>query len=332
MSVFLSFIILINTVQSFYICCFREKAIRERVLFLSKCTANDLIQELGRLYRDHKGKSCRILPSWNGLISTYSLKGLQFAAICLGGPTLATICYAMCMNYKQLSSGAPDLLLVRAQLCPSSTSDSVVPSVTVPMSYFLGEDWNQRKSSSRRRSSGWDEENLLDAPGDGDREGNGGRWGKNNRRGRNSSKRSFARTFSSTGESGDAGEGGDTNGGGNDKETVEDSMFGGTIPPPDEQDLTIPWPGANNDVEQDVSEQLKDIVKKYANNCENESAVLTLLRDSNVEWKWKFEAMFVEVKGPTDHLAYKQLLWLKLLSLPHSNNQTKAFVCHVKEK
>lgn len=44
---------------------------------------------------------------------------------------------------------------------------------------------------------------------------------------------------------------------------------------------------------------------------------------------WRFEAMCVEVKGPTDQLAYKQLLWLQLLSL--SIHSIKSYVCHVKE-
>lgn len=42
-----------------------------------------------------------------------------------------------------------------------------------------------------------------------------------------------------------------------------------------------------------------------------------------------FEVMFVEVKGPNDHLAYRQLLWLHVLD--QRKHGLKAVVCHVKE-
>lgn len=42
-----------------------------------------------------------------------------------------------------------------------------------------------------------------------------------------------------------------------------------------------------------------------------------------------FEVMFVEVKGPNDHLAYRQLLWLHVLD--QRKYGLKAVVCHVKE-
>lgn len=58
-----------------------------------------------------------------------------------------------------------------------------------------------------------------------------------------------------------------------------------------------------------------------------------------------FESMCVEVKGPSDHLAYKQLLWLQLLTLVSDDTTTisntpgnqyphsfSSFVCHVKEQ
>lgn len=54
--------------------------------------------------------------------------------------------------------------------------------------------------------------------------------------------------------------------------------------------------------------------------------------------KYLFEIMFVEVKGPNDHLAYKQLLWLHILDQKNSStggqggvHGMKAVVCHVKE-
>ena len=46
--------------------------------------------------------------------------------------------------------------------------------------------------------------------------------------------------------------------------------------------------------------------------------------------EWVFESLFIEVKGPSDHLAYKQRLWLEILG--QATHSLKAAVCFVKEK
>ena len=46
--------------------------------------------------------------------------------------------------------------------------------------------------------------------------------------------------------------------------------------------------------------------------------------------EWIFESLLVEVKGPSDHLAYKQRLWLEILG--QATHSMKAAVCFVKEK
>jgi hypothetical protein len=46
--------------------------------------------------------------------------------------------------------------------------------------------------------------------------------------------------------------------------------------------------------------------------------------------EWIFETLFIEVKGPSDHLAYKQRLWLEILG--KATHSLKAAVCFVKEK
>lgn len=55
---------------------------------------------------------------------------------------------------------------------------------------------------------------------------------------------------------------------------------------------------------------------------------LQLLGESTSEWI--FESLLVEVKGPSDHLAYKQRLWLEILG--QATHSLKAAVCFVKEK
>jgi hypothetical protein len=52
-----------------------------------------------------------------------------------------------------------------------------------------------------------------------------------------------------------------------------------------------------------------------------------ILKLNNLEENFKFEVLFVEVKGPTDHLAYKQNLWLQILS-----SNCAAAVCFLKEE
>lgn len=335
--------------------CYRQSAICERVLFLSQCSSTDLIEELSRVYHKHKGKSCRILPSWQGLrsLSTSPLKTLQLAAICLGGKTLATICYAMCRNYKQLSSGAPDLLLVRVQLIASIKSTEEDGSetdneggnkkvlsvrVTIPLSFFLGDNWQDNASTSNRKrsrmQSAWDEENLLDTKS-GEGEGNNSSSGK----GRNSNKRRFSRMLarSSTMNTED-GESDQRRENANNNEREEEFTYEEV----GEEELHLP----------NTSQELREIAEKFVNTVDGDVAernvwksILALCKkDSNdgnnekVQWRWSFESMFVEVKGPTDHLAYKQLLWLKILSLTNNeafntdSNNKKAFVCHVKEK
>jgi hypothetical protein len=58
--------------------------------------------------------------------------------------------------------------------------------------------------------------------------------------------------------------------------------------------------------------------------CREESLDLSLLRRDGAELR--LEAFLVEVKGPSDHLAYRQRLWLEVLS-----QATKAAVCFVRE-
>lgn len=59
------------------------------------------------IYCDDVGRSDRIVQP------TLTLKALQLIAVCIGTVTLTAICKALAVNYKHFSGGAPDLLLVR---------------------------------------------------------------------------------------------------------------------------------------------------------------------------------------------------------------------------
>jgi hypothetical protein len=50
-----------------------------------------------------------------GVAWSYELRALQLAAVCVGGLGLSAVCRALSVNYKQLASGQPDLMMVRAR-------------------------------------------------------------------------------------------------------------------------------------------------------------------------------------------------------------------------
>ena len=76
----------------------------------------------------------------------------------------------------------------------------------------------------------------------------------------------------------------------------------------------------------------KNSIKNNANNNDknndsNDNNIDNNINNSNWHNGWRYECMMVEVKGPTDHLADHQLMWLNVL---HRYGVT-AIVGHVKE-
>lgn len=126
-------------------------------------TPADLISLVGNSYRAHRGLECRGM-SWR-----YPLHTLQLLAVCLGGRVLAHICRALCVNWKYLGSGFPDLTLIRIRAVPSVVAE-VIPSASdcVDVSTFLGSRWSSvyiedRDLVGRRDSIDPDLSNLTDA-------------------------------------------------------------------------------------------------------------------------------------------------------------------------
>jgi hypothetical protein len=277
----------------------------------------------------------------------------------------------MCRNYKQLSSGAPDLLLVRVQLQATvkqekeKAKDSENETnereeegggysvrVTVPLDHFLGEGWDHANSTSGRqkRRNDWDDENLLlDTTAAASTSANMSFSRSYSKHGNNvGRKRSFGRMYSHP--AGVSQKDGVDNQGmekeaqeiDEDKDTVElisadrDTLIEELqLPDSDEEMLRIAkqYVSKLRDGTNTIDEKEHESWKTVFHLCDQQSKESQTKSNMKICWKWCFESMFVEVKGPTDHLAYKQLLWLKLLSLSHyENKQTKAFVCHVKEK
>ena len=46
---------------------------------------------------------------------------------------------------------------------------------------------------------------------------------------------------------------------------------------------------------------------------------------------WVFQCMFVEVKGPTDHLADRQAVWIHALDRNQTASQCRSLVCQIRE-
>jgi hypothetical protein len=108
----------------------RKGAIHARLTQLAACTGADLIATVGAAWRAHYGQVARGLR-W----AAQPLQLLQLLAVGLGGPALACLCDALCMDHKHLTGGMPDLLMWRvavpcgggADALPLSHPDLVLP-------------------------------------------------------------------------------------------------------------------------------------------------------------------------------------------------------------
>ena len=82
-----------------------------------------------------------------------------------------------------------------------------------------------------------------------------------------------------------------------------------------------------HDEEKSILDNISSSHLKHGEFICNETDLELLLPPDGHSGNWIYESMLVEVKGPTDSLAYKQLLWLEVLQ----NGGVNALVCHVYE-
>jgi hypothetical protein len=106
----------------------------------------ELLSEIGLQYRNHYGETCRCM-SWR-----HKLHHLQLIGVCIGSQHLKEICRAISVNYKYLSAGFPDLLLIRIRtLNPVSNYDhaeerdvnEVKGYKCIDISHWLGNNWKK---------------------------------------------------------------------------------------------------------------------------------------------------------------------------------------------
>lgn len=247
-----------------------------------------MIAYIGLVYREQYKRRCRSM-SWN-----VPLRALQAVAISLGGIKLGNLCRMYCVAYRQFQSGAPDLLCIRGY---RYKEDDVQ---FVNWNEMIGCCW---KSSFENANilSDKDENYLVHSP-----------------------------TIQSNTQS------------------TKDKI---TIPVVDSTSIALPdevtavdvkdneihadninteqMDGDTNEINIDDWNAEIDYDVMFQHNFDyNEPDILPPKNDDVSEWDtWTFECMLVEVKGPTDKLADKQLKWLQALT----HFDIPAVVCRVRE-
>jgi hypothetical protein len=290
----------------------RKSQILQRVqqlMFGELSRPSQLMIEIQRLFLAHKGCVARHL---GGLLNAadsdigrssrtavgdaggggsgggVSLRLLQLLALCLGPPCLARLCLAVARGHSQWRSGAPDLLLLRVSLSNKANCDD---RECLSLESLLGAHWQQLHNSSafngRSRETGddnWLEGDLYKPP-------------LPSAASRSSRKQPAA--FSS-----------------NETNTTRGQARNHRL-------NNVEFDRAAEGDEEDAAESYSSPNVRPASSS-NDDPLLTPLSfpeyvmnkvSSHGGYQLEFEAMFVEVKGPTDSLAYKQWLWLHLLNL-----------------
>ena len=326
----------------------RRVAIQKRITQIASFSTQQLITELGVVYRKHYGENCR------GVHWGVTLPLLQLMAVCMSSATVAAVCNALSVNYKHFTGGAPDLMLVRVQRrivrTDAVTSDDVesmnvscyTSNVTdyaiVPVQEILGYDWEtqlnqpvvlpRRSTYSNNKAQGSNygsvQADNVAAEGYDDEmmeideehvEENNGEFG-NETMDADSNIMTVDSPVSKV-----------VNGG------LEDSSRGGFVLEPNAhfRDLFLPHLAptpdtANTDTSKVVSCSL------------NVQGTDMPPSSSSYSYEYKLEARFVEVKGPTDSLMFRQRVWLHILNSAVAKCDNfgvlnyNAYVCHVKEE
>lgn len=318
---------------------------------------SDIVEAVGQSYRAHMGVNC-VGVNWD-----HPLAALQLVGLCLGGPRLSGLCNAFAVDYRRLSSGLPDLLLLRVRWEPTTSVESnelnVPTGPCLDLQAILGETWKSLSSTSpvvagvaRISDSGSTVVRALN----GSSESNGpeifcpigdesdGDFGigvdedlldlTDHPRKRRSPRQRTEQCNHANGKDGNKGESGvveevDVD--------VERSEFDGHCP--------CPSPRADKCDDADASDGCSSATALSDTGSVNTDANLDVPfplphpscftsdqffyghREGDGEsvdqrplehglhglGRWVYEAMVIEVKGPTDRLAAHQTLWLRLL-------------------
>lgn len=277
----------------------RQAAVESRVRVIGQMSAEALAIEVARLHHTHRGRRCAAV-SWD----SFSLAGMQVAAMSLGGKALAALCLAFSRSHRQFRSGGPDLFLVRARGRPSPSTPSTsggsvavgIPAVDLDV-LMGGTQWRLPPPNSLRASQGLhpDLDSLSEGP--------------------------LPATPVSIPPSSRP-----------PPATVTPTPKRGVLLSPPENAVAKRSPELQQLDEKDEEDEGGDEADsqptkkaRFVQDEELPESVLCAVVGGDI----MLESMLVEVKGPSDALANKQVIWLQLLGLLAPAVQ--AFVCHVKE-
>ena len=99
------------TPSSFYLA--RRDLVDTTLARLAAASPRELAAMVEESWIAHRGLVCRGVR-WDA----WTLSGLQAAACCIGGRGMAASFRALCINYRHLSGGLPDLLVGMCLIAP----------------------------------------------------------------------------------------------------------------------------------------------------------------------------------------------------------------------
>jgi hypothetical protein len=311
--------------QSFFLS--RRARILARIAEIQSLSTQGLIDQLGAVYRAHYSETCR------GVHWGISLPVLQLMAVCMGGPTVAAVCRAMAVNFKHFTGGAPDLMLVRVQrrtVCDTACACGAVRTAVVQdyrlvdIAELLGEDWSKqmhmdvRVSPPNRTAGGLHAGGAREEVESASEEAQG-----------------LAGVDAAVQEpmqvDDNVQEDGQESPGTTDFEPQQSARSAATAA--EQTPLSMKNAHIHGLYLAQLAPAPTSATVPCSSPCSNGCGGCT----TAFRYEYLLEARFVEVKGPTDSLMFRQRVWLHILNQAAATSggdnkaQAQAVVCHVKE-
>lgn len=333
----------------------RRARILARIAQITAFSTQEMIAELGSVYRNQYGESCR------GVHWGITLRLLQLMAVCMGSAAVAAVCRALAVNYKHFTGGAPDLMLVRVHrrvlctpsyhcTCPEAdTGDSLCDPCSphntsgapvaadvalevegyqpVDVSCLLGVDWATQMQSevvlSRRRST--ESSSEVDILGASTMTG---RQSPAKQAGQDETQEMEVEEWAAEDNI-------------DELEDLRDDVQIKSFNDSDQQRETgVPAANRNEHIRDLFLPSLAPATVDAAwepgaavlcTNCRQPCAA-----ECKYTYDYKLQAKYVEVKGPTDSLMFRQRVWLHILNQASratggDSGSFDAYVCNVKE-
>ena len=322
----------------------RQDAILSRIAEIAAYSTEQMLTGLGGTYREHYGETCRGV-SWG-----MTLPLLQLVAVCMGSVTVAAVCRAMAVNFKHFNGGAPDLLLVRVQrrivrTMPLHCTDcgdggvemaGVGDYAAVDLCELLGQDWAEQTHREVHLGSIWVEpDEVLPVVSN-----------------QSPSYRDTTKTANQVAA--------DTEGTTRLESDSDDGVTAELTEQTEWLDVPSVDPVHTNSPLYQKNMHIHDLFLAHLAPRPEAPCISTSCRHCQgpisstsivYSYEYRLQARYVEVKGPTDTLMFRQRVWLHILNqaagaVRSSENAIypgttvvatdglpllQAYVCHVKE-